>query len=418
MQRAKAHLVLLQESTQKGHKCTSCVAGAGAGADGTKSTSSTAALRQRNTVGSIAGTPVVALVPPRSQTPAPAANAPIYDSREAALDASAATLTLERECHGPNPIDIQRLINIYASGQRSLPSNIQNMNDLKRVITSALEGGNSRLNWLTVPLVQGLLDMPSRFRLWRSVLQHPIAGPAPLHFICQWKQLEKMFGWKGRDELVALVVQAGAPVNAVASNQCTPMFLAVKYGTMETVRLLIEAGVNLHLKDCNCKYCLWNAFERPNPAIVNILLEHLPADGNNDVSEGFGKGQFRSIPVTYLDQMLSVFIGCGVQVDSSTGRSFNRSVSWGLLGLPNIDVYATTMQRLLQRGAFFTQVDEATNRLSTANPMNILSADFRNHKHVPLDLRDHAKHVAAMLVGQWLPQRLKHELVEDLVTMS
>jgi len=49
--------------------------------------------------------------------------------------------------------------------------------------------------------------------------------------------------------------------------------VCVKYGNLEALNMLIEAGADPLLHDCYDKNLLWNALERSDPAIVARLLE-------------------------------------------------------------------------------------------------------------------------------------------------
>ena len=74
-----------------------------------------------------------------------------------------------------------------------------------------------------------------------------------------------------------MALAAGANPNIAMRNGSTPLFFAVKYGSLETVELLVKYGADLTMKDNKKRSCLWNAIERPDPEIITYLLKSLPA---------------------------------------------------------------------------------------------------------------------------------------------
>ena len=88
---------------------------------------------------------------------------------------------------------------------------------------------NQYMSWLTLPLLDGLIKGGSEMNN-KVCLQGVHGEPSPiLYWLCQYKLLDKNFGYYGKDELVALAIKAGAEVNMKVSNKTTPIFLAVKY---------------------------------------------------------------------------------------------------------------------------------------------------------------------------------------------
>jgi ankyrin repeat protein len=75
-------------------------------------------------------------------------------------------------------------------------------------------------------------------------------------------------------EIVTLLIEAGADVNAKVNNGLTPLMLAARYTTTpEIVTLLIQAGADVNTKDENGLTPLWfaNHLSGSYPEIIKIL---------------------------------------------------------------------------------------------------------------------------------------------------
>jgi len=159
----------------------------------------------------------------------------------------------------------------------NLPSAYSDMEELieglEETILDSLH--NPLTAWLISPLMEGLCTG------CRDILSRPVEMTFPgvppqtqdlrstlLHWLCQWRFLVNQFSWKGNDDIVALVIAAGADVNAAQSSGCTPVFFAVKYGSLRTVRLLVEAGADLRHTDYDGYTCLHNTLEYPQAPLL------------------------------------------------------------------------------------------------------------------------------------------------------
>jgi ankyrin repeat protein len=93
----------------------------------------------------------------------------------------------------------------------------------------------------------------------------------------------------GRGDLLRLLVEAGANVNAADSAGYTPLWVAAKNGNAGTVKMLLEAGANVNpapgpfvgrpgkweddYYSDHCSTPLWVAAERGHAEVVKLLLE-------------------------------------------------------------------------------------------------------------------------------------------------
>lgn len=70
------------------------------------------------------------------------------------------------------------------------------------------------------------------------------------------------------------LIKKGADVNLSNSvSKVTPLHLAVKYADFLTVKILLNNGADINLKDNMSRNALVNATERGNPAICKLLVE-------------------------------------------------------------------------------------------------------------------------------------------------
>jgi hypothetical protein len=74
-----------------------------------------------------------------------------------------------------------------------------------------------------------------------------------------------------------MVLKAGANVNDILQNQTNALFFGVKYRSLKTVDLILEADIQMiQQRDKFWRSCLYNALEYPSPSILRKVLDHLP----------------------------------------------------------------------------------------------------------------------------------------------
>eukprot|EP00040_Diaphanoeca_grandis_P037607 m.246443 g.246443 ORF g.246443 m.246443 type:complete len:184 (-) comp33847_c2_seq22:2299-2850(-) len=160
-----------------------------------------------------------------------------------------------------------------AIGAAPLPRHLHTTSALAERMLEVFMGSSPECKWLADPMLRGFFD--NDFRLLNSQVsfrgqRHPL-----LMWACQWKFLKEI-GWQGEDDIVALLINSGVNVNATSNKGCSALFWAVKYCTVDGVKSLINAGIDVRQKDDYNQTCLKNAIEHPDPAIVRVILEYLP----------------------------------------------------------------------------------------------------------------------------------------------
>jgi hypothetical protein len=149
----------------------------------------------------------------------------------------------------------------------------------------------------------------------------------------QWKLLHRQFGYMGGDEMVEIALRMGADPNSQLSNKINSIFFAVQYGTAKTVKILLDAGSDIHAKDCFGRTCLYNATERSDPSIVSKILDHSPSTEtfSYDIMQG---GTTLS---TAPDRILNSYDSGNAIFDPTTSRVVvGLPISWNILSKPDI----------------------------------------------------------------------------------
>ena len=213
-----------------------------------------------------------------------------------------------------------------------------------------------------------------------------------LILVCQWKLLRKTFGFQGDDDLVEIVLKLGANVNDRLGNGTNALFFAVKYGTIRTVDLLLNAGINIRAVDQFGRTCLYNALEHPQPDILERLLQTLPA------TEIFRAGPHRSAADVLLENFTAVVH------DGPIRRAM--PTSWLVLGRPSVDNIARTLAMVLQKGSEFTNAKTLSLAYSGFERQCGI-AEYWTFKESSRQL----KIIGSFLLGMWLPDSLQKEVV-------
>ena len=267
-------------------------------------------------------------------------------------------------------------------------------------------------NWLWKPLFEGLMNGSPYID---TFVEPPTGGmPMPiLAWLCQWKSIQRLFFWKGQDELVSLALAAGANANIKMKNGSTPIFLAVKYGTLETVQSLLNGGADLTVLDSRKRSCLWNALERPIIEIVSFLLQKLPA------TEKFPYHANGKKEVSYQSGADYLF---ATQLSLSLHSTSNPEYpwSWQVLGRPQVEDIAHVLIELGRRGVTLTP-----NGITIALLSFVLRGDDPNKRRNRYPNYHQAKEplerLARLFMGLWLPESIQKEIriwdVTDSITV-
>ncbi|CAB9510403.1 B-box zinc finger [Seminavis robusta] len=204
-----------------------------------------------------------------------------------------------------------------------------------------------------------------------------------LSWACQWKLAKENFHWLAQDEMVDMIIKAGANVNSLMENKTNALFLAVKYGSLQTVDLLLEAGCNIHQVDQFDRTCLYNATEHPSPPILRRLLEQLPATEMCDLRHHDGS----LCRLTMVDRIMSHFV------------TADEEISWKILGPPTASDLSESLIVLRQSGASFS-VKGSAFALEVLG--NVRDPEFAFGTEKPKE-QEVFREVATCLVGAWLP---------------
>jgi hypothetical protein len=252
-----------------------------------------------------------------------------------------------------------------------------------------------RTAWLVVPLIKGLLECHSSINVRLKPHPSPPDPPAILAFVSQWKLLNRGCGWKGRDEIVSMVLATpGVNVNDVLENKCNAAFFVVKYGTPETLDLLIEAGINMQQCDCLGRTVLYNTLEYPNPEMLRRVLDHVPVTEKfalNFRDPAFRGGQ--EFQMSASDRILDLY-----------GTEETRPISWvNLGGPPPVQDVVESMILVRQRGASFTQ----TSEFAWAS----VGESFRGGNGRVIAPEDLIQ-LANSILGFWLPRAVQDQVNE------
>ena len=105
---------------------------------------------------------------------------------------------------------------------------------------------------------------------WRKI--STITSSVTPLFILQMTVLHLAADFKCSAELVKILLEAGADVDAVDSDQSSPLHFASKSSSVPVVKVLLEAGADVNALNCSQSSPLHYASKR-NPAVLPVLLE-------------------------------------------------------------------------------------------------------------------------------------------------
>jgi len=281
-----------------------------------------------------------------------------------------------------------------------------------------------------------------------TLIQMPL-----LMWLCQWKKLEVMYAWKGRDDVVSLLLAAGADPNicwkdpnnkkntkstkaTAALDLETPMFATIQYGCIGTIKTLMKFGAatsttktkqsNSFVRDSMGRSYLWHALERPQPTMIRFLLQHQLVDANELFPTTVADDAQQSM-MTGIDYLFAAQLSLALYFDkkqhtfqSSKSISVNQAeafkdhpVSWQLLGPPNENDIASSMMEL------YAKQHSKGSMMITPNEMNISLLSFvlargctysnktKRRKYPRL------QRMAYFMIGKWLPKEDEGEVSSE-----
>jgi hypothetical protein len=277
-----------------------------------------------------------------------------------AAAARRATASVEQNDRVPGPTGLNRsqLIDLFEilvdkllspDRIRGVPEDLRQPVVLRDHLLKVL-ASTERTAWLGAPLIKGLLECHSSINVRLKQVPSQSDPYTLLVYVSEWKLLNVACGWQGGNEIVSMVLATpGLDVSTILANKCNAAFFAVKYGTPETLDLLIEAGINMQQRDCFGRTVLYNALEYPNPEMLRRVLDHVPATEMFPSTLSSGG----EIQISASDRILDLYIAVDSQAES--GQRFKGPISWiNLGGPPSVQDVAESLILVRKRGAFFT----------------------------------------------------------------
>ena len=99
-------------------------------------------------------------------------------------------------------------------------------------------------------------------------------GKTPLHFASQGYIRGNDDNSLSLSNVVRLLLEHGADVNALSDDRSTPLHVAAQYGRIEVVRALLEHGANVGMEDDDGKTASQVASDNGHEDIMKFLSEH------------------------------------------------------------------------------------------------------------------------------------------------
>jgi len=127
----------------------------------------------------------------------------------------------------------------------------------------------------------------------------------PLYWACE----------KGFSEIVSILLDHGASVNAVDSFGCSVIHAAARSGNKEIVSMLVEANANVNVGTTSC---LHYAAEKGNKEMLELLL-----DANADITKSHNRSKGTPLHCASREghaNIISLLVDSGVNVEATCGK--------------------------------------------------------------------------------------------------
>ncbi len=299
---------------------------------------------------------------------------------------------------------VQVFFNNYSTRISSVPENLIDENGLKlfnyfkRIMTLNVDFAE----WLVIPLIEGLIMGGEAINF-----QVPInnAGDKTniLSMVCQWQFFSRQCGWGGKNEIVKMVLSTpGIRVNDTMPNGTNAAFLAVKCGDIDTLKILIEAGIDLTVKDYRGYSILHNTLEYPDPEKLRLILQYVSAKETyvTFVARDDESLVEHEVRQSAADLLLSLY---DAQMNTVCGNDrVDGPISWSLLGKPPpMEHIAECLIIVRQNGSSFTP-----ERKDSWLTLRLAFLGLNNANRAPKQF----KKVGKCLMGLWLPQSIQEEV--------
>lgn len=275
-----------------------------------------------------------------------------------------------------------------------IPEHLNSFETLKAYLEKIFTANGNLANFFEA-LAQGLEAGPPQIDQSVQLIRQWSQKMPLLHWVCQFRFLNCKLGCNLTEDVVKLVLRAGANPNAtLPSNQTSAIFFAVKYANVKSVDMLLQAGANIQQKDVFGRSCLYNALEYPNPLIIRRLLEHLPATEMFPSSTPDGEEEFL---ISTADTLLS-FV-----------TAENSPIPWTNLGDPSVNDLQEAFILIRQQGARLTE-------RASSYPLAVIGYSFTAAQHPLIRKPEMLQQLAKVLVGVHIPENCKPDKETSIST--
>jgi hypothetical protein len=243
-----------------------------------------------------------------------------------------------------------------------------------------------------------------------------------LFWICQYRFFEAQVDYQGKDDMIALAISAGANVNAVnPSNRTTPLFFSMKYSSVRTVEMLVEAGAKVGHRDIYGQTIWKNAVEHPDIGVIDFLIkrcsEEIPVANEKIImrEQAYGEGNISTL--TLSDHMLRLYMGMLATMANPDNCS---PLSWRVMGNPDDEVLGEALIRVIQAGAILSGNKRTTtptepfhiDPLSLAMHIDSSIVQSTASEEEQRRIRRTGRFLAGVVFGTLLPLRISRSILE------
>jgi TonB family protein len=105
----------------------------------------------------------------------------------------------------------------------------------------------------------------------------------------------------GHDEIVEMLLAAGAAVHARNDSQETALHLAARHGRTDAAQSLLRAGADIELRDSEERTPLYRAVERRRAAIIEMLQQVAQARAHGAPSQTTSESRDHALPARIIE---------------------------------------------------------------------------------------------------------------------
>jgi TonB family protein len=173
------------------------------------------------------------------------------------------------------------------------------------------------LSWTAVASGAGVQDPAAQLRLWAQAgetesVRELLAENEDLDVDAPgqggWTAL--MFAAKaGHDDILLLLIDAGADIQRTGDAGETPLHIAATYGRTKTVRILLGAGADITVRDAEGHPPLYRAIENRKADVIEVLQAKAQslADSGQSTSSASTNDDAETIPPKIVESFLAPY---------------------------------------------------------------------------------------------------------------